>query len=57
MRLNTKKNKHGFFLDDSIKSLTLSLYSPISPKFFLPNKKLPFSSVGEPLYDHGHTFE
>ena len=24
--------------------------------FFLPNKELPFSSVGEPLHDHGHIF-
>ena len=24
--------------------------------FFLSNKELPFSSVGEPLHDHGHIF-
>ena len=24
--------------------------------FFLPNKELPFSSVGEPLHDHGLIF-
>ena len=35
--------------------LRVGLDPPISP-FFLPNKELPFSSVGEPLHDHGHIF-
>ena len=48
-------------LDDSIKSLTLILTADyltllFLPGFFLPNKELPFSSLGEPLHDHGHIF-
>ena len=52
---------YTYILDDSIKlSLTLILTAdhstPISPRFFLKNKELLFSSVGEPLHDHGHIF-
>ena len=52
---------YTYILDDSIKSLTLILtadyLTPISPRFFfLPNKELLFSSLGEPLHDHGHIF-
>ena len=32
----------------------ISIMFPCS--FFLPNKELSFSSVGEPLHDHGHIF-
>ena len=51
---------YTYILDDSIKSPTLtdswSLDSPISPRFFLQNKEILVSSVGEPLHDHGHIF-
>ena len=52
---------YTYILDDSIKSPTLILRADHStilflPGFFLPNKELPFSSVGEPLYDHEHIF-
>ena len=52
---------YKYILDDSIKSPTLILTADhltllLLPSFFLPNKELPFCSVGEPLYDHRHTF-
>ena len=52
---------YSYILDDSIKSPTLILIADhlillFSPRFFLPNKELPFSSVGENLHDHGHIF-
>ena len=52
---------YTYILDDSIKSLTLILTADHSTllfllSFFLQNKKLPFSSVGEPLHDHGLIF-
>ena len=34
----------------------ISIMFPCSFFFFLPNKELSFSSVGEPLHDHGHVF-
>ena len=45
----------------SIKSPTLILSADHStllflPRFFLQNKELLFSSVGEHLHDHGHIF-
>ena len=50
---------YTYILDDSIKLsptliLTADHSTPISPIFFLQNKELLFSSVGEPLHDHGH---
>ena len=53
---------YTYILDDSIKSPTLILtedhltllFLPFF--FFLPNKELPFFSVGEPLHDHGLIF-
>ena len=53
---------YTYILDDSIKSPTLILtadhltvlFLPVF--FFLQNKELVFSSVGEPLHDHGHVF-
>ena len=50
-----------YILDDSIKSPTLILAADHStllflPSFFFLNKELLFSSVGEPLHEHGHIF-
>ena len=52
---------YTYILDDSVKSLTLILTADHATllfllSFFLQNKKLPFSSVGEPLHDHGLIF-
>ena len=53
---------YTYILEESIKSPTLILTADhltldlISPRYFLPNKELPFSSVGEPLHDHRHIF-
>ena len=51
---------YTYILDDSIKSPTdsdsWSLDSPISPRFLYKIKNFFFSSVGEPLHDHGHMF-
>ena len=54
---------YTYILDDRIKSLTLILTADYLTLlflpgffFFLPNKELPFSSLGEPLHDHGHIF-
>ena len=53
---------YTYILDDRIKSLTLILTADyltllfLPGFFFLPNKELPFSSLGEPLHDHGHIF-
>ena len=52
---------YTYILDDSIKLsptliLTADHSTPISPRFFLQNKELLFSSVGEPLHDQGHIF-
>ena len=53
---------YTYILDDSIKlSPTLILTADHSTLLFLPgvfflNKELLFSSVGEPLHDHGHIF-
>ena len=52
---------YTYILDDSIKSPTLILTADhltllFLPGFLLPNKKLPFSSVGEPLHDHALIF-
>ena len=48
---------YTYILDESDSdSDSWSLDSPISPKFFLKNKELPFSSMGELLYDHRHIF-
>ena len=52
-----------YILDDSIlkesdsDSDSWSLDSPISPGFLYKIKNFFFSSVGEPLHDHGHMFE
>ena len=48
---------YTYILDDSIKSPTLILTADHSTLlflsgFFLQNKELLFSSVGEPLHDH-----
>ena len=40
----------------SIAIVVHSLYPYCSVVLFLLNKELPFSSVGEPPYDHGHIF-
>ena len=51
-----------YILDDIIKSLTLIMTADHSTLLFLPGffpkwkKDLSFSSVGEPLHDHGHVF-
>ena len=50
---------YTYILDDNMKSLILTadhLTLLFLPGFFLQNKELLFSSVGEPLHDHGHTF-
>ena len=54
---------YTYILDDSIKSPTLILTADHSTLLFLPdfffflqNKELLLSSVGEPLHDHGHIF-
>ena len=52
---------YTYILDDSIKSPTLILTADrstllILPGFFLQNKELLFSSVGESLHDQGHIF-
>ena len=52
---------YTYILDDSIKGPTLILTADHStliflPGFFLTNKELPFSSVGEPQHDHGLIF-
>ena len=52
---------YTYILDDSIKSPTLILtlitqLSYFSQVFFLQNKELLFSSVGEPLHEHAHIF-
>ena len=52
---------YTYILDDSIKSPTLILTADHStllflPGFFLQNKELLISSVGEPLHDHCHIF-
>ena len=51
---------YTYILDNSIKSPTLILAADHSTLLFLPgffvNKELLFSSVGEPLHDHGHIF-
>ena len=53
---------YTYILDDSIKlSPTLILTAKHSTLLFLPgvflqSKELLFSSVGEPLHDHGHMF-
>ena len=52
---------YTYILGDSIKSPTLILTADhltllFLTGFFLPNKELPFSSVAEPLHDHGHIF-
>ena len=52
---------YTYILDDSIKSPTLILTADRSTLLFLPGflykiKNFFFSSVGEPLHDHGHMF-
>ena len=52
---------YTYILDDSIKSPTLILTADHSALLFLPGflykiKNFFFSSVGEPLHDHGHMF-
>ena len=52
---------YTYILDDSIKSPTLILTADqltllFPPGFFLQNKELLFSYVGEPPHDHGHIF-
>ena len=52
---------YTYILDDSIKSPTLILTADHSTLLFLPGflykmKNFFFSSVGEPLHDHGHMF-
>ena len=54
---------YTYILDDSIKSPTLILTADhstlLKKKFsqvFLQINELLFSSVGEPLHDHGHIF-
>ena len=47
-----KKRKKSPTLILTADHLTLLFH----PGFFLPNKELPFSSVGEPLHDHGLIF-
>ena len=36
--------------------ISITFRKPLYFSLFLPNKELPFSSVGEPLHDHGHIF-
>ena len=54
---------YTYILDDSFKLsptliLTADHSTPISLRFFffLQNKELLYSSVGEPLHDHGQIF-
>ena len=53
---------YTYILDDSMKlspTLILTAYHStllFLRVFFLQNKELLFSSVGEPLHDHGHIF-
>ena len=52
---------YTYILDNSIKSPTLILAADHStllflPVFFLQNKELLFSYVGEPLHNHGSIF-
>ena len=52
---------YTYILDDSIKSPTLILTADHSILLFLPGffykiKNFFFSSVGDPLDDHGHIF-
>ena len=52
---------YTYILDDSVKLsptliLTADHSTRISLRFFLQNKELLTSSVGEPLHDHGQIF-
>ena len=54
---------YTYILDDSIKSPTLIMILTADhstllflPGFFQQNKELFFSSVGEPVHDHGQIF-